>query len=117
MKSKDEIRDFKGERDAIEVERFRIGVVKGGRDAYARPGRSSRFFLVSVVVVHAPASDDLSRDGVKEQRRSKAISVFPACVEIEHAVDRVRCRIEGTLPDALTLQPVVLDEPDNRGLA
>src|SRR5581483_6484373 len=39
-----------------------------------------------------------------------------ATAEIEHVGDRIRNRVEGSLADALSAEPVVLDEAENRRL-
>src|SRR5580704_17104437 len=56
-------------------------------------------------------TDNLSRGRIQEQEVAHA-----AVVEVEHSVDRARDCVKRTAADALALEPVVLDEANDRAL-
>ena len=53
---------------------------------------------------------------VQEQGLIAIEKVFPVLIEVEHLNDRVCDSIEGSSADALSIQPVILDESDDRAL-
>src|SRR5258708_7994750 len=73
--------------------------------------------LVSIVIAIAVAIGSRDHDARRLVEKEFARALFIPIVEVEHVVERSGDGIERAARlDALTRQPVVLDEPQHRGL-